>query len=100
VDIRDRQQPLLVSLPSERDKRRGQTKPILLVPELCCVTGVDERMRNDFRFKKAIDQYTKIGARDRCNRLADFVASFNKLDFVFCLKGFILFLKGFCVKFF
>ncbi len=77
LSIRDAKQPLLVSLPSEKDKRRGQTGPILLVPELCCVTGVDDKMKEDFRFKKAIDVYTKIGVRERCDRLSKFVGTFN-----------------------
>jgi hypothetical protein len=68
----------LVSLPSEKDKRRGQTDPILLVPELCCTTGVDQKMKDDFRFKKAIDQYTKLDCPTRCSRLTAFIDSFNK----------------------
>jgi hypothetical protein len=39
LDIHDKNQPLLVSLPKERDKRRGQTNPIKLVPSLCILTG-------------------------------------------------------------
>jgi len=39
IKIKEDQQPLLISLPKERDKRRGQSKPILLVPELCVLTG-------------------------------------------------------------
>jgi len=78
IDIRDREQPMLVSLPSARDKRRGQNDPILLVPELCIVTGVDERMREDFKFKKAVEQFSKVGPRDRCQRLSKFVSTFNQ----------------------
>ena len=56
IEIKDMQQPLLISMPSARDKRRGQTAPSLFKAELCVVTGVDEAMRTDFRFKKTLDQ--------------------------------------------
>ena len=39
IKITDMQQPLLVSMPKARDVKRGQTDPILLVPELCRLTG-------------------------------------------------------------
>lgn len=55
LKINDEQQPLLLSLPSGKDKRRAEqvgqvAKPALLVPELCIITGVDEKMRTDFRY--------------------------------------------------
>jgi len=77
IEIRERNQPLLSILPSKRDVRRGQTRPMLLVPELCILTGVDEAMRNDFRFKKAVDEYTKVGPAERCKRLTNFISTFN-----------------------
>jgi hypothetical protein len=52
---------------------------MLLVPELCILTGVDEAMRNDFRFKKAVDEYTKVGPAERCKRLTNFISTFNAL---------------------
>lgn len=64
-------------MPSAKDRRRGMTKPILLVPELCILTGVDEKMRTDFNFKKAVEQYSKIGPNDRCSRLSQFVQRFR-----------------------
>jgi aubergine-like protein len=77
INIRDNQQPMLSILPSAKDKRRGQTKPMLLVPELCIVTGVNEQMRTDFRFKKAVEARSKSGPADRCGRLSNFVNAFN-----------------------
>lgn len=78
IDIKELNQPLLSILPSARDRRRGQTRPTLLVPELCILTGVDEAMRNDFKFKKAVDEFTKLGPAERCNRLVSFIENFNK----------------------
>lgn len=77
LKINDLQQPLLSILPSARDKRRGVTKPILLIPELCILTGVDEKMRMDFNFKKAVEQYSKVGPNDRCTRLSQFIGRFR-----------------------
>lgn len=53
------------------------TKPILLVPELCILTGVDEKMRMDFNFKKAVETFSKVGPVDRCKRLSEFVQRFK-----------------------
>lgn len=77
INIQDARQPLLVILPTARDKRRGQTSHILLIPELSILTGVSETMRTDFRFKKALDQFAKVDAGTRCNRLQDFVGRFK-----------------------
>jgi hypothetical protein len=77
IQIREINQPLLIVLPKASDKRRGQTGPIILLPELCILTGVDEQMRTDFRFKKAIDVHTKLQPNDRCNRLTNFINAFK-----------------------
>ncbi|XP_046559920.1 piwi-like protein 1 [Haliotis rubra] len=39
ITIVDQAQPLLMSRPTGRDRRRGQTGPIYLVPELCFITA-------------------------------------------------------------
>lgn len=80
--IMDLNQPLLVSLPSGKDKRRAEqigqvAKPALLIPELCVVTGIDEKMRTDFRFKKELEKFSKVGPTDRCDRLSRFVHNFK-----------------------
>jgi len=80
--ITDVMQPLLLSLPSGKDKRRAEqmnqeAKPALLIPEFCVVTGVDEKMRTDMRFKKALEAFSKVGPDERCNRLSSFVREFK-----------------------
>lgn len=77
IDVVDRDQPLLINLLSERDKRRGLTIDHRFVPELCILTGVDDRMREDFRFKKEVEQFSKVGSVERCRRVEDFVARFG-----------------------
>ena len=48
VDIINMNQPLLVSLPSRRDRNRGDNQPIFLIPELSGMTGFapEQRYRN------------------------------------------------------
>jgi len=77
IDVKDKNQPLLVNLLSEKDKRRGITLDHRFIPELCILTGVDERMREDFRFKKEVEQFSKVGSVERCKRVEDFVQRFG-----------------------
>ena len=37
--VMDDQQPLLISRPKEKDRKRGMSGPILLLPEFCVITG-------------------------------------------------------------
>lgn len=46
-NITDRRQPLLISRSTKRQERAGQTEFFALVPELCCLTGFDDEMRNN-----------------------------------------------------
>jgi len=40
IDIKDMKQPLLLSMPKARDRRRGQDTPLCFLPELCYLTGL------------------------------------------------------------
>ncbi|XP_071093957.1 piwi-like protein 1 isoform X1 [Haliotis cracherodii] len=72
VNIRDLDQPLLVSRPTVRDRNRGQTAPIYLVPELCVITGLPDEMRADFQVMKDVAVHTRIPPDDRVARLLSF----------------------------
>lgn len=50
MEIKDDQQPLLISKPKEKDLRGGEQKMVWLVPELCRITGLDERQRSDMKY--------------------------------------------------
>ena len=52
LTIRDAAQPLLLSLPKAADIRRGMTHPMLLVPELCYLTGLSDDQRANFKLMK------------------------------------------------
>lgn len=72
IQIRDPKQPMLVSVPSMRMQRSGVTGPIMLVPELCRMTGITNDMRKDFNLMRAIADHTRLGADRRIERLQKF----------------------------
>lgn len=72
IQIRDPKQPMLVSIPSLRMQRSGVSGPIMLVPELCRLTGITNDMRKDFNLMRAISDHTRIGADKRIERLQKF----------------------------
>ena len=78
IDIKDREQPLLVSNPKKRDERAGQTGPILLVPELCNLSGLSDEARADFSVMKDLAIYTRIPPQQRENTLVQFMKSIQE----------------------
>jgi len=38
--VKDMKQPVLLSMPKARDRRRGQDTPLCFLPELCFLTGL------------------------------------------------------------
>lgn len=49
IRIHDSRQPMLIAQTKARQKRAGQSGLILLVPELCRITGLSEDMRKNFQ---------------------------------------------------
>uniref|UniRef100_A0A182SST8 Piwi n=1 Tax=Anopheles maculatus TaxID=74869 RepID=A0A182SST8_9DIPT len=69
ITIRDPNQPLLVvSLPSERIS----SSPILLVPELCRLTGITDDMRRDFRLMCTLADHAHVLPDKRIEQLESF----------------------------
>ncbi len=55
IDIRDMDQPLLISRPKRSSlSEKDVGKVICLIPELCMLTGMTDAMRNDFRIMKEV----------------------------------------------
>lgn len=69
IKVRDMLQPMLVSLAKDRDKRGGRPEPVLLVPELCYMTGQSDEMRNNYTLQTDIASFTKMDPKNRNNRL-------------------------------
>ncbi|KAL5017639.1 hypothetical protein ScPMuIL_007228 [Solemya velum] len=80
MEIGNDKQPMLVSLPKKKDIRRGQTLPIMLVPELCYTTGLSPGVRADFRIMRDLQTHTRLGPVDRVATLQRFHQSFSRPD--------------------
>ncbi|XP_071952418.1 piwi-like protein 1 [Antedon mediterranea] len=77
-EIRDLNQPLLISRPKKKDRNRqgtneGQEEVICLVPELSFRTGLTDAMRADFRVMKDLATHTRITPNQRHYGLKQFV---------------------------
>lgn len=59
IDIIDLEQPLLVSKTKIKNEK-GEFKFMYLVPEICHMTGLTEKMKNDVKVMKEISAYTRI----------------------------------------
>ncbi|GAB6030356.1 Piwi-like protein 1, variant 2 [Chamberlinius hualienensis] len=71
--IQNRTQPLLVSLPSKRDQNRGLVGPILLVPELCVLTGLSDETRKNRGVMTDLARETKPNPTSRVDKLIQFM---------------------------
>jgi len=49
-------QPMLLSNPKPKDIRRGMTDPFIFPPELCQMTGLTEKLRENFQLMKALGE--------------------------------------------
>ena len=77
ITIREPKQPLIRCLPSAREQRAGQDKPILLIPELCQMTGLTDSMRSNMTLKKQMTQITQIAPPGRVENLGKFINRMN-----------------------
>lgn len=77
LQIQDPGQPLLVSMASARNIRAGQPEYILLVPELCRMTGLTDNDRKNFQLMRAMAERTRMTPTERVNRLELFSRRMN-----------------------
>ena len=73
-----RHQPLLVSLPTERDKRRGDLHNVMLIPELCLMTGLSKKMRDNFNFMAKLAEHTRKGPAERVSDVRSFLTRLRR----------------------
>lgn len=73
ITITDPKQPMLISRPKKRDMKRGMTGPIVLVPEVCIMTGLSEETRGNFQIMKEIATHTRVGPEQRAESLKKFM---------------------------
>ncbi|XP_066143660.1 piwi-like protein Siwi [Euwallacea fornicatus] len=65
-------QPLLVSKSKPRELRAGMPELVVLVPELCVMTGLSDRQRENFQLMKSLGEHTRIAAKERMTKLMQF----------------------------
>lgn len=81
LDIEHHEQPLLLSIPKEKNNRNGEKKVpdmICLIPELANMTGLTEEMRTDFQMMRELAKYTKLSPTARRDSLIALCRSINK----------------------
>lgn len=62
---------------SLQDVQGEERKPILLIPELCLMTGISEEMRSNFSIMKDIGQHTRVNPGNRTRELEKFLHQIN-----------------------
>lgn len=73
IKIRDPNQPLLISMPTDRDRRGGEEKPVALIPELSKMTGLTDEHRRNFGLTKELTQKTQQNPKQRVETLLKFI---------------------------
>jgi len=77
IDIKDLHQPMLIYRQKKRQEL-GVEKTLVLVPELCRMTGLTDNMISDFRVMKDVAVFTRIGPDQRQKCLKKFIDNVHK----------------------
>ncbi|XP_047185101.1 piwi-like protein 1 isoform X2 [Scophthalmus maximus] len=80
-DIADDNQVLLVSHIKKMGPSGGHPGPALLVPELCYLTGLTDKMRKDFKIMKDLSEHTRLNPDQRQGRLNSFVTNIQRVEY-------------------
>jgi aubergine-like protein len=72
MNIRDTKQPMIISIPKERDQKGMKQGPVQLVPELCNMTGLSDAQRADFRLMSDVAVYTRMDPKQKEKALMAF----------------------------
>ncbi|XP_059194229.1 piwi-like protein 1 [Centropristis striata] len=79
LDVTDGNQVLLVSHVKRMGPAGGPPPgPAMLVPELCYLTGLTDKMRSDFNIMKDLSTHTRLSPEQREGRLNRFVSQIQK----------------------
>ncbi|XP_057688756.1 piwi-like protein 1 [Corythoichthys intestinalis] len=78
LEIMDDKQVLLVSHVKKAAQGQTPTGPALLIPELCYLTGLTDKMRADYTIMKDLSVHTKLVPEKRAERLVRFSSTINK----------------------
>eukprot|EP00099_Drosophila_melanogaster_P011508 NP_001285825.1 P-element induced wimpy testis, isoform B [Drosophila melanogaster] len=72
IRIRDHNQPLLISKNRDKALKTNASELVVLIPELCRVTGLNAEMRSNFQLMRAMSSYTRMNPKQRTDRLRAF----------------------------
>lgn len=80
IDIRDRGQPMLISIKKQRVMNQAEPQELMfcLVPELCYLTGLRDDMRSDFKVMRDIATITRVTPNQRSLALEKFCQNVNQ----------------------
>ncbi|XP_064424197.1 piwi-like protein 1 [Latimeria chalumnae] len=77
--VSDLSQPVLVSQPRrQRGPGGGVAGPIVLIPELCSLTGLTDKMRADFSVMRDLSSHTRLTPEQREHRVGKFIDYIHK----------------------
>ncbi|KAK4035484.1 hypothetical protein OUZ56_027572 [Daphnia magna] len=78
IDIKDKGQPMLLNrLKKKMQGKEDETVLVCLVPELCYLTGLDDRLRKNFTIMRSLATHTKVAPMARVKALASYIDSVN-----------------------
>ncbi|BFF94970.1 protein piwi [Drosophila madeirensis] len=72
IRIRDHNQPLLISKNRDKAQKTNANELVVLIPELCRVTGLTDNMRSNFQLMRAMSDHTRMNPDRRIDRLRRF----------------------------
>ncbi|CAH2225762.1 piwi 1 [Pelobates cultripes] len=77
IVIKDMQQPLIANIP-KKAKPGEPSGPLLLIPELCNLTGLTDRMRSDFTVMRDLAVHTRLPPDQREKAVGKFLNYIHK----------------------
>jgi aubergine len=85
ISIRDKTQPLLIAKTTAKSIRgNGKRMKVTLIPELCQLTGLNDRERRDFNLMRMVSEVTRKSPTEylgRVREIARDVTNFSASDF-------------------
>ncbi|XP_039213295.1 piwi-like protein 1 isoform X1 [Crotalus tigris] len=80
-EITDLSQPVLISQPKRtRGPSGALAGPVILIPELCYLTGLTNKMRSDFNVMKDLSVHTRLAPEQRMREVGRLINYINKDD--------------------
>ncbi|KAM3825956.1 piwi-like protein 1 [Vipera latastei] len=80
-EITDLSQPVLISQPKRaRGPSGALAGPLILIPELCYLTGLTNKMRSDFNVMKDLSVHTRLAPEHRMREVGRLINYINKDD--------------------